>query len=124
MFPPLREILLVALGGGVGSVCRFLAASAMTRAWPGFPAGTLLVNVLGCFLMGLLAGWTSDRTLRAALGVGLLGGFTTFSAFGGDTLALAQGGAWKLAALNVAANVGLGLAAVWAGRALMLTLRG
>ncbi|MDP2311766.1 MAG: fluoride efflux transporter CrcB [Pseudomonadota bacterium] len=118
--PPLREVLLVALGGGVGSVLRFVAASAMTRLYPGFPAGTLLVNVVGCFCMGMLAGWTSDRSLRAALGVGLLGGFTTFSAFGGDTLALAQGGALKLAALNVLANVGLGLLAVWAGRAIVV----
>ncbi|MDP2306807.1 MAG: fluoride efflux transporter CrcB [Pseudomonadota bacterium] len=117
--PPLREILLVALGGSLGSVARFVSATAMTRLFPAFPFGTLLVNVLGCFCMGLLAGWTSDRSLRAALGVGLLGGFTTFSAFGGDTLALAQGGAMKLAALNVIANVGLGLLAVWAGRAVM-----
>ncbi|MFN7142156.1 MAG: fluoride efflux transporter FluC [Myxococcota bacterium] len=120
MSPTLREVLLVALGGGVGSVGRFLAASAMTRWLPGFPFGTLLVNVGGCFLMGVLAGWTSDRTLRAALGVGVLGGFTTFSAFGGDTFALAEGGAWKLAALNVCANVGLGLLAVWAGRTLVI----
>lgn len=117
--PPLQEVLLVALGGGLGSVVRFLGSAAMTRLFPGFPLGTLLVNVLGCFLMGVLAGLTSDRTIRAALGVGLLGGFTTFSAFGGDTLALAQGGSMKMAALNVMANVGLGLVAVWGGRALV-----
>lgn len=109
----------MALGGGLGSVLRFLSASAMTRLYPNFPAGTLLVNVVGCFCMGMLAGWTQDRSLRAALGAGLLGGFTTFSAFGGDTLALAQGGSLKLAAMNVIANVALGLFAVWAGRALV-----
>lgn len=119
MLPPLREVLLVALGGALGSTARFLSATAMTRLYPAFPFGTLLVNVLGCFLMGMLAGWTSDRTLRAALGVGMLGGFTTFSAFGGDTLALAQGGSLRLAAINVIANVGLGLLAVWAGRAVV-----
>lgn len=113
----MREVLLVAAGGAVGSVARYLAVIAMTRVWPTFPAGTLLVNVVGCFLFGVLAGWTEDRALRAALGVGVLGGFTTFSAFGGDTYALAQG-SFKLAALNVAANVALGLFAVAAGRAL------
>jgi len=118
--PTLREVLFVACGGALGSVSRFLVASAMTRWVPTFPLGTLLVNVVGCFLMGMLAGWTSDRTLRAALGVGVLGGFTTFSALGGDTLALAQGGSMKLAAVNVVANVGLGLVAVWAGRAMVV----
>src|SRR5690242_5220972 len=101
--PPFREILLVALGGSVGSVTRFLSVTAMTRQFPDFPAGTLLVNVGGCFLMGLLAGLTQDRTWRALFGVGVLGGFTTFSAFGGDTFALAQGSV-RLAVLNVLAN--------------------
>jgi CrcB protein len=118
--PPVREILLVALGGSIGAVSRFVAVSALGKAWPGFPYGTLFVNVLGCFIFGLLAAWTDDRAWRALLGVGVLGGFTTFSAFGGDTLALAQGGAPALAGLNVLGNVGLGLAAVWAGRALGL----
>jgi CrcB protein len=118
MSPPFRDALLVALGGSIGSVGRYFAVSAFTCYAPGFPLGTLAVNVVGCFLMGVLGGWTEDRSLRAALGVGVLGGFTTFSAFGGDTLALAQS-SFRLAALNVAANVGLGLAAVWAGRSLV-----
>jgi CrcB protein len=118
MSPPFRDALLVALGGSIGSVGRYFAVSAFSRYAPGFPFGTLAVNVVGCFLMGVLGGWTEDRALRAALGVGVLGGFTTFSAFGGDTLALAQS-SFRLAALNVAANVGLGLAAVWAGRSLV-----
>jgi CrcB protein len=67
--PTLREALIVACGGALGSVARFVVGSAMTRWYPSFPLGTLLVNVIGCFLMGMLAGWTSDRTLRAALGV-------------------------------------------------------
>jgi CrcB protein len=117
--PPVKEVLLVALGGSLGAVARFLSVSAVSRVYPSFPAGTLLVNVLGCFLMGVLAGLTEDRAWRALLGVGVLGGFTTFSAFGGDTFALAQGGATRLAGLNLFGNVGLGLLAVWAGRALV-----
>ncbi len=123
MSPHFRDALLVALGGSIGSVGRYFAVSALSRYAPGFPFGTLAVNVVGCFLMGVLGGWTEDRALCGALGVGVLGvgvlgGFTTFSAFGGDTLALAQS-SFRLAALNVAANVGLGLAAVWAGRSLV-----
>jgi CrcB protein len=116
--PTLREALLVALGGALGSSARYLTVSWLMRLYPGFPAGTLLVNVLGCFLFGVLAGWTEDRALRAALGTGVLGGFTTFSAFGGDTVALMQSGSPRLALMNVGLNLLLGLAAVWAGRAL------
>ena len=126
----MRMLLAVAAGGALGSVMRYMVAVALGH-WLGFgfPWGTLAVNVAGSFAMGLLVElgalvWQPAPELRALLVVGVLGGFTTFSAFGGDTLALAQGGAWRLVALNVAANVGLGLAAVWAGRAVAVAALG
>ena len=119
----MREVLLVALGGAVGSVARYGARVALARAWPALPLGTLTVNVLGCFCFGLLAGATDDRTLRLALGTGVLGGFTTFSAFGGETLGLLDASP-RLAALNVVGNVGLGLLSAGLGRACAAGLRG
>lgn len=118
----MREILLVGVGGFVGSVCRYLASGWVQRLAPGvlFPWGTLAVNVAGCLGIGLAAGVVGARhwaepEVRLAVTVGLLGGFTTFSTFGAETLGLArEGEAWRAAA-NVVAQVVLGLAAVWLG---------
>jgi CrcB protein len=117
------KILLVALGGAVGSVLRYLV-SGWTQSGAGstmFPIGTLVVNVVGCFIIGVLAQLGDARGFlgpdaRALLMVGLLGGFTTFSAFGNETMNSLRDGAVSLALLNVTANVGLGLLAVWSGR--------
>jgi CrcB protein len=84
------------------------------------PLGTLLVNVLGCLLIGLLAGLAEARDLfshemRLFLFVGLLGGFTTFSTFGLESFELLRAGNWGMALANVSAQVFLSLAAVWAG---------
>jgi CrcB protein len=114
--PPLREALLVALGGGLGSTLRYTVGWYLLRLWPAFPFGTLVVNVVGCFAFGVMVGMTEDRLIRTGVGAGILGGFTTFSAFGGDTLALAQSGQWKLAGLYLVGNLALGLGAVWLGR--------
>lgn len=110
--------LFVGLGGALGSMARY----GMSLAVPSgaFPYATLIVNVVGCFCIGLAlptaeraAGLSPD--LRALVVVGFLGGFTTFSAFGHETLALARGGAgWAL--LNVGAHLVLGLLAVALGR--------
>ena len=113
----------MALGGAVGSVLRYLV-SGWTQTGAGgssFPTGTLVVNVGGCFIIGVLAQLGEARGFlgpdaRALLMVGLLGGFTTFSAFGNETMNALRDGAVGLALLNVAANLGLGLAAVWIGR--------
>jgi CrcB protein len=88
-----------------------------------FPYGTLVVNVAGCFIIGGLAYLSEARGLltpetRLLLITGFLGGFTTFSTFGNETLALARGGELGRALGNVAGHVGLGLGAVWAGWAL------
>jgi fluoride exporter len=119
------KILLVGIGGFLGSILRYLLggyAQQLSRS-VSFPYGTLAVNLLGCFVIGLLAelaearGVFSDES-RAFLFAGLLGGFTTFSAFGNETVNLLGDGAALPALANVAAHVILGLAAVWLGRTL------
>ena len=92
-----------------------------------FPYGTLAVNVLGSFVVGFMAMWMLERTAaspiwRSAVLIGFCGGFTTFSALAYETLELARAGDPAAAALNMAAHVGLGLAAVWAGYALAASL--
>jgi CrcB protein len=111
------------LGGFLGSIARYwLGALAQARVGAAFPAGTLAVNVLGCFAIGALSQLAEQRgglapELRALLVVGFLGGFTTFSAFGNDTVDLFRGGEPALAWANIAAQLVLTLGAVWAGRA-------
>lgn len=111
---------LVALGAALGGMARYAVAGAVqARAGATFPLGTLAVNVLGCAAIGALAGpgfaVGLSEEARLLLVVGLLGGFTTFSAFGYETMSLVAGGRYGAAALSVAANVGLSLAAVAAG---------
>jgi fluoride exporter len=120
----MREFLLVGAGGFVGAAVRYGVGLAMQR-WTGtFPWATLSINVAGCFLIGLLMPVVEHRPLWLALVVpGLLGGFTTFSAFGHETWRLADGGRGALAALYVAASVVGGLAAVWGGRGISPMLK-
>jgi CrcB protein len=102
-------ILWVFLGGGVGSVCRYLIGRALPPTANGFPIGTLAVNVLGCLLVGLLArfvvGPAEQPMLRAALIVGFCGGFTTFSAFSYETVSMMISGRWIMASSYVATSV-------------------
>jgi fluoride exporter len=118
-----RTVVLVAAGGALGSVLRY-ALGGIVQIRSGvlaFPLGTLAVNVIGCFAIGVVAelfemrGATGSAS-RAFLTVGLLGGFTTFSAFSNETLNLLRDGEMFLAGVNVTATVMLCLAAVWAGR--------
>lgn len=105
--------LLVALGGASGALLRWgvgLALAPAPGAFPSFPWATLVVNLLGCACMGALAALTGPKDdARLLLGTGVLGGFTTFSAFGLETLTLVRAGAQGLAAANVLANVGFGV---------------
>ena len=109
----------VALGGALGAVARFYAGKlALALAGPGFPWGTLSVNVLGSFLMGVLFVALEARgalSLSPFLMAGLLGGFTTFSAFSLDTLLLIERGQSGLALLYIAGSVLLSVAALVAG---------
>ncbi len=111
---------MIALGGAVGSVTRYLLGGVVQRtAGIAFPIGTLAINVSGSFVAGFLLrcfmNVQTHPTLRAALIVGFCGGFTTFSAFTTETLGLFEGGEYARAALYVAASVALSLMAVFAG---------
>ncbi|MFC7703012.1 fluoride efflux transporter CrcB [Plastorhodobacter daqingensis] len=118
----------VALGGAIGALGRFgMVYGAARVLGAGFPWGTLIANVLGSFAMGLAFVWLTDRdALRLAPFVmaGILGGFTTFSAFSLDVLLLYERGATGMAALYVLASVGLSIAALIAGVAAMRGLPG
>jgi fluoride exporter len=123
-------VLSVALGGALGSVARYLMAAQITR-WlgAGFPWGTLAVNVLGGLLIGVLAEamalkWPVSPETRALLITGLLGGFTTFSAFSLEVVALAERGALVSALAYVAASVALSVGAVVFGLMLVRWIGG
>lgn len=111
---------MIALGGAVGSVARYLLGGIVQRtAGMAFPTGTLMVNVTGSFIAGFLLRYfmnvQTHPLLRAALIVGFCGGFTTFSAFTTETLGLVEGGEYWRSALYVLASVALSLVAVFAG---------
>lgn len=114
-------VALVALGGALGSAARYLLSTFVHRfVPPEFPYGTFVVNVAGCFAAGMLIARFEEHTLpspatRAFLFVGILGGFTTFSAFAADTFALARASQPILAALNSVGQVVVSLIALWAG---------
>jgi len=119
----MTNILLVGIGGFIGSVLRYLASGYVQQSTKSidFPYGTLAVNVIGCFVIGFLAQLAESRGMftsesRAFVFVGILGGFTTFSSFGNETLNLARDSQMMNALANVGANVILGLLAVWLGR--------
>lgn len=126
----MREVLLVSVGGLLGANVRYLVSAwAAGRFGASFPFGTLLVNVAGSFLMGLLIGVLSARVggepaARLLLATGFLGAETTFSTFAYETAALGRAGARGAAARNVLANVAGGLAAAAAGLALASALTG
>lgn len=118
-----QTLALVALGGALGCVLRYLAVVGAARAFgTGFPWGTLAVNVAGSFVMGLLFIYLTAKGLTRfspLLLAGVLGGFTTFSAYSLDALILWERGQAPLAALYAGASVALSVAAVAAGAALM-----
>lgn len=115
------NVLAVAAGGAVGAVLRYLATLAITRgAFAGLPWATLAVNVVGCFLIGLLATlfagpWLARETLRVGVLVGILGGLTTFSTFGFEAVSMIGHGRVGTAIAYVVASNAAGLAAVWLG---------
>ena len=116
-------LVAVALGGALGALLRtFVSSGLQGMLGPAFPWGTLGVNVSGSFLMGILFAAVQRGTIppefQALLAVGLLGSFTTFSAFSMETLTLLQEGAWIRAVTYAAGSVVLGLGAVAAGFAL------
>ena len=111
----------IAVGGALGAVARHAVNHVLLGRFGAFPAGIFLVNVLGCLAIGTFAGLLAStriqvgETGRTFIVVGLLGGFTTFSSYGLDTLALARSGQMALAMTNALGQVAVGLAAVWLG---------
>lgn len=108
------KVLLVLIGGGTGSVLRYGVSQAITRTGDTvFPYGTLTVNLVGCLLIGLLAGWNSDQpyndNLKLLLITGVLGGFTTFSSFSLETMQLFQQRQFLEGILYVTASNAMGL---------------
>jgi len=118
------QLLLVGLGGFVGSSARYAVSGLTHRLMPSavFPWGTLAVNMLGCLAIGLLGGMMETRHVlgppqRLFLLIGTLGGFTTYSTFAWETVGLAHGADLAKAFVNVGAHVVLGLGAAWIGYA-------
>lgn len=117
----MTKYLLIAAGGAFGSVLRYVLQGAVQR-WAGgtFPAGTIAVNLLGCFAIGALSAAFAGPALvreeyRIGLTVGVLGGFTTFSTFALESFNLAAIGENRFAWANVVVSCALGVAAVWLG---------
>jgi len=114
------NVLLVALGGGLGAAGRYGVSLALPAKPGEWPWATFSINVLGSLLIGVLAGWLSTRgeagePWRLFLGVGMLGGFTTFSAYSLETLRMVERGEWPMAIMYALGSVLAGLAAVAIG---------
>ena len=126
----MKQLLLIFLAGGCGSLMRYSVAGWAQRLSNGsFPLGTLTVNVIGCAAIGFLAPLLTGPVLireeyRLAVLVGLLGGFTTFSTYGWETISLADDGQRWLAVVNILACNLLGLAAAWTAARLATTIYG
>ncbi|MBX5186421.1 fluoride efflux transporter CrcB [Rhizobium sp. NZLR3b] len=122
------QALLVAVGGAIGSLLRYYVGQWTLRLMgPAFPWGTLAVNVVGCFVIGVFAELIARRfnasvELRLLLITGFLGGFTTFSAFSLDAISLFERGEAAAGGIYIMASVGLSMAAVMAGLAVMRAL--
>lgn len=121
----MKLVLAIAIGGAIGAVGRHYVSVAMTLFMGhGFPWGTLVVNVTGSFLMGVLIEsmalvWSPSLEMRALLTVGVLGAFTTFSTFSLDVVTLYERGAPIILSIYVAASVGISILALFAGLRLM-----
>lgn len=121
--PSVDTVIFVAIGGALGSVFRYALGTwtQTTSKSIDFPYGTLAVNLIGCFIIGFLAQLAETRGVftsesRAFVFIGILGGFTTFSSFGNETINLLRDGETLNALANVGANVIFGLILVWLGR--------
>ncbi|MFJ3382543.1 MULTISPECIES: fluoride efflux transporter CrcB [unclassified Curtobacterium] len=118
------ELLLVAIGGGVGAALRFVLDGVLKARVTGFPLGTLVINVSGSFVLGLLTGLGESGALSipgvAVLGTGMMGGYTTFSTASVETVQLLRSGKTRLAVLNglgmLVVSVGAAALGLWIGR--------
>ena len=123
------QLIAVGLGGMIGSIIRFLFSGwlqTLSKSWS-FPVGTLGVNILGCFIIGILGGYSESiesfsPEWRVFLMIGVLGGFTTFSTFEYETMNLLRNSQFFYALMNVIIHLSVGLTAVWAGYFLSVKL--
>ena len=117
----IRTLLLIGLGGGIGSMLRYLTSVVLQKYYATvFPLATLVVNILGCLLIGIIMGLleknqVTDSSMKWFLVTGFCGGFTTFSAFGYENIRLLQNGNILLALVYISASIILGLGSVWLG---------
>ena len=124
----MSKLFLIGLAGFIGTLSRYWMSGVIARRYgETFPLGTLVVNLVGCFLVGLLFYLLQERflvnqTVRTVVLIGFLGGFTTFSSFGLQTFTLLQDGEFGLAVLNLSVANVLGLVLVWAGYTLAKVL--
>lgn len=118
----IKDLLLVGVGGGIGSMLRFLTSRLSARyissEWA--LAGTFIANIIGCFIIGLLAGWLllntgKSQQLPLLLAIGFCGGYTTFSAFAFENVQLLQSGHILFSLLYIFFSIAVGLLAVWSG---------
>jgi CrcB protein len=123
------KVLLVGLGGFIGSISRYLVGGLVHKVFSstGFPYGTLVVNVFGCLLIGFVVGLVEFKQLfrpeiRLFLLIGVLGGFTTFSTFSYETFALTRDGETLRAGMNVLLHIVVCFGAVWIGNILSRTI--
>ena len=120
----MQKYLLIALGGGLGSVARYWVGSTVGgRMGMRFPFGTLVVNVTACTIIGFALTWFGERAevdmaWRYLVAVGFIGAYSTFSTFEWETLSTLRSGAFALACLYALGSMALGLAATWCGAAL------
>jgi CrcB protein len=118
------DLVLVGIGGFAGAIARrVMDLWVSDRAGSAFPFGTLVINLSGSFLLGLLFAWATERdvlpaSIRGPVLIGFIGAYTTFSTWMLESWRLVEDGAWGLAVLNLAGSVALGLVAVVAGLAL------
>jgi len=115
----LLQFLAIGVAGSIGALARFQLDAAVTlRSDTSFPAGTFVVNISGAFLLGFLTGLAVPFELQRFFAVGILGSFTTFSTWMLETQHLAEAGRPRLAGLNIALSLAVGILAVWLGREL------
>lgn len=113
----IKQFLIVGLGGGIGSMLRY--AANVLYSSKSFPITTLLINIIGSFIIGIVIAWSiknpSSENWKLFLATGICGGFTTFSAFSFENLAMLQNGKFSLSLLYIAGSILLGVSAAWLG---------
>ena len=120
----MKRLVFLALGGALGTLARYGLNVLVSQRIATFPLGTMIVNITGCFVIGVLAALTLRSEWRDFLMVGVCGGFTTFSSYGIQTLNLARDGEWLFVTLNVVGSNVLSLVAVYLGWVLGRLLQG